>query len=318
MRAIALAAVLLPAAALGDVPLVVTDIGPVHSLAAMAMEGLGEPRLLVPGGTSPHDFALRPSDAEALAEADLVVLNGGGLAPAAERAAADLAPDAARLDLMALAATSRLTAREGATLEAHDHDGGREEEGHGDEDDGHEDQGDHEALGRVDPHGWLDPANGRAWLAAIADALAGADPENADRYAANAARGAERIDAAEGAAREALAGASGAPFLVAHDSLGYFEDALGLTAAAALAGLDAAAPGPRRIEAARAALEESGAACIFVETGESARLAERVAEGTPARVVEIDPLGARLDHGAALYPALIERLAADMAACLGG
>ena len=326
MRLLVLAA-LLPAAALAEVPQVVTDIAPVHSLAAMAMEGLGEPALLVPSGASPHGFALRPSDARALEAAGLVVLNGGGLAPAAERAAADLAPGAVRIDLMALERTHRLTAREGAALEAHDHDGdheghgGDDHEAHGDEDHGDEHgHGDHDghAGDDFDPHGWLDPANAKAWLAAMAAALAEADPGNADRYAANAAAGAQRIDAAAGAAREALAPVADAPFLVAHDSLAYLEDAFGLTAAGAVAGLDAEAPGPRRVEAARAVLKGSGAACVFTETGEPSPLAERVAEGTAARLVEIDPLGARLDPGPGLYPALLERLAADMAACLGG
>ena len=319
MRQFALAA-LLPAAALAEVPQVVTDIPPVHSLAAMAMEGLGEPALLVPGGTSPHDFALRPSDARALEAAGLVILNGGGLAPAAERAAADLAPSAVRIDLMDLPETRRLPAREGASLEAHDHDDEHGEAGH-EGAHGHEDgDGDHDghAQGDVDPHGWLDPANGKLWLGAIADALAASDPGNADRYAANAAAGAGLIDAAAAAAREALAPVADAPFLVAHDSLGYFEEAFGLAATGAVAGLDAAAPGPRRVEGARAALQGSGAACVFTEVGESSPLAGRVVEGTAAAVVEIDPLGARQGPGPALYPALIERLAADMAGCLGG
>ena len=325
MRRTFLACFLLPSAALAEVPQVVTDIAPVHSLAAMAMEGLGEPALLVPGGASPHGFALRPSDARALGAADLVILNGGDLAPAAERAAADLAPGAVRIELMALERTHRLTAREGAALQAHDHDGdheghggdGHDDEDHGDDEHGHGDHDD-DAGDDFDPHGWLDPANAKAWLAAIAAALAEADPGNADRYAANAAAGAQRIDAAAGAAREALAPVADAPFLVAHDSLAYLEDAFGLTAAGAVAGLDAAAPGPRRVEAARAALEGSGASCVLTEISEPSPLAGRVAEGTAARLAEIDPLGARLEPGPALYPDLLVALSTDIAACLGG
>ena len=48
----------------------------------------------------------------------------------------------------------------------------------------------------MDPHAWLDPENGKVWLAAIADALAAADPDHADAYRANAAAGASEIDAA--------------------------------------------------------------------------------------------------------------------------
>ena len=304
MRLIALFVALIPFVAQADVPRVVTDIPPVHSLVALVMEGVGEPRLLVPGGTSPHDFALRPSDAEALAGANIVILNGGGLAPAAERAAADLASGARRIDLMALDGTLRLDLREGAALESE-----HAEETHA---------GTHaEAHDTADPHGWLDPSNAKAWIAAISAALTEADPGNAGRYRANAVAAAAGIGEAAAAAAEALGPVADRPFLIAHDSLHYFEAAFGLHAVAAVAASDAAAPGPRRIEAARGALERSAAPCVFVEVGEPARLAERVAEGTGAAVAEIDPLGARIEPGPALYPALIERLAADMAACLG-
>ena len=53
-------------------PKVVTSILPVHSLAAAVMEGAGKPRLLVRGAASPHAYAMRPSDARALAGADLI------------------------------------------------------------------------------------------------------------------------------------------------------------------------------------------------------------------------------------------------------
>ena len=41
--------------ALADAPRVATDIPPVHFLAAMVMEGVGTPDLLLPPGASPHD-----------------------------------------------------------------------------------------------------------------------------------------------------------------------------------------------------------------------------------------------------------------------
>lgn len=52
---------------------VVVTIPPIHSLAASVMEGVGEPRLLVKGASSEHTYAMRPSDARALAGADVVI-----------------------------------------------------------------------------------------------------------------------------------------------------------------------------------------------------------------------------------------------------
>lgn len=62
-----------PPAALAAEPVgVVTSIKPVHSLVAGVMQGVAEPTLLVKGAASPHSFSLRPSDARALNQADLV------------------------------------------------------------------------------------------------------------------------------------------------------------------------------------------------------------------------------------------------------
>jgi len=67
------AAMILPLPALADVPRVMTDIAPIHSLTAQVMGDLGTPDLLLPPGADPHDFALRPSDAAALGNADIVI-----------------------------------------------------------------------------------------------------------------------------------------------------------------------------------------------------------------------------------------------------
>ena len=58
---------------------VVASIKPIHSLVAGVMQGVAEPTLLVKGATSPHSFNLRPSDARALNQADLVFWVGEDL-----------------------------------------------------------------------------------------------------------------------------------------------------------------------------------------------------------------------------------------------
>ena len=109
--------------AAADVPKVVADIAPVHSLVAKVMEGIGSPDLIVPNETSPHDYRLRPADAEALENAKLVFWMGEGLTPWMERALTALGNDANVVELLALNETEVLPFREGALFEAHaDHD----------------------------------------------------------------------------------------------------------------------------------------------------------------------------------------------------
>ena len=53
-------------------PKVVVTIKPLHALVAQVMAGVGSPELLVKGAASPHSYALKPSEARALNNADLV------------------------------------------------------------------------------------------------------------------------------------------------------------------------------------------------------------------------------------------------------
>lgn len=50
---------------------VVVTIKPLHALVAQVMTGAGSPELLVSGTSSPHTYALKPSDAAKLSHADI-------------------------------------------------------------------------------------------------------------------------------------------------------------------------------------------------------------------------------------------------------
>lgn len=130
------ALVALPAQA--EPPDVVTDILPVHSLVAAVMDGLGAPKLLIDGSTSPHDFAMRPSQAAALQNADIVIWMGEELTPSIGRAVANLSGDAHALKLLDVDGTTQLEYREGPLFGDHDHDAHAEKEaGHDHDHDKH-------------------------------------------------------------------------------------------------------------------------------------------------------------------------------------
>ena len=78
LLAVSVTTALLGSTALAEAPSVSADIPPVHSLVARVMDGVGTPNLIVQTGASPHGYMLRPSEAAALQEADLVFLDGRG------------------------------------------------------------------------------------------------------------------------------------------------------------------------------------------------------------------------------------------------
>lgn len=322
-----LAAVLAAAPARAEPPRVVADIAPVHSLAALVMRGAGAPDLLLPPGASPHGHALRPSEAAALDAAEVVFHVGGGLTPWLHGALDRLAGDARVIELMDLPGTVRLDFRENALFEdepaaqhGQDHDHDHAESHEEDHDHGHEDghEGEGHAHEGLDPHGWLDPENGKLWLDAIAEALADLDPENAALYRRNAEAGKAEIDAAASRIEARLAPVRGARFVVFHDAYQYFERRFGLGVVGAILLGDAASPGPARLADLRGALRDQDIACVFAEPQFDPGLIDAVAEGSGARVAVLDPQGAALAPGAGFYVALLQTLAEDAAACLGG
>ena len=58
---------------------VVASIKPIHSLASYLMDGINKPDLIVDGYASPHGFALKPSHAKMLQEADIIFYVGEDL-----------------------------------------------------------------------------------------------------------------------------------------------------------------------------------------------------------------------------------------------
>ena len=285
----------------GAGPTVVTSIAPVHSLVARVMLGAGSPYLLLPPGASPHDHALRPSDAAALERAALVFWIGPRLEPWVERPLAMLAKGVRVVRLSDTAGLTRLARREGAAFEAHDHNSGPDPD-----------------ADEPDPHLWLDPENAKLWLGAIATALAKYDPDNRALYLANVGAARAELDALSIEIDARLAPVRGRPYVVFHDAFHYFENRFAIEAAGAVALSDARVPGPARIASIREHIRALGAVCLFREPQYRAALVATVAEGTGIRIGLLDPLGASLQPGPGLYPDLMRGLADSLADCLGG
>ena len=287
--------VLLPiAAARAEPPRVIADIAPVQSLVAMVMGELGMPDLLLPPNASPHDHSLRPSEAAAVARADLVVWIGPDLTPWMAGTITRLAGRADILTLAEAPGTTRLPLRMGPDLAGH-------------------------VKGRTDPHMWLDPDNAETWLDAIAGALGRLDPENATTYAANARAGQARIAGTRDAAAQVLAPFRDLPLLLDHDWFQYFQVRFGLKVIGALSDSEAAQPGPARLLAlARIVRASQGPLCILAERPVKLAAFRPVLGAAAPRVAEADPIGAALAPGPGLYPALISALAEAIASCASG
>lgn len=290
---------------------VVATIKPVHALVAGVMEGVGQPTLLVGGRASPHSFALKPSDARALNEADVFFRVSEAVEPFTAKLVKSLPASVGVVTLADAPGVETLGARTGGTFEAHSH----EHESvakiwaadHG--------EGDHDGESR-DGHVWLDPENAKRMVAEIARALAAASPGDAATFDRNAARVTAEIDALEARLKRELEPVRDKPFVVFHDAYQYFERRFGLDAVGSITVSPEAAPSARRLIELRRKIAGLGAACVFGEPQFSPNLVAAVAEGTGARTGTLDPEGALVAPGPAAYSALLTNLAAGLVACL--
>lgn len=309
LRSLTLSALLagflaLPVVAAAPPPDVVVTVKPLHSLVSGVMRGVGEPYLLVRGAANPHAFALRPSDAKALAGAELVVWAGSPVETFMDKPLATLAKGAQVLTLVNEPSVRLLPVRKGGAWEAHDHDHTHEERP--------------EAELGSDGHVWLDPLNAKAITDLIAARLSALDPSRATTYQANATRQKQALDTLDAEMRAALAPLKDRPFIVFHDAYHYLEDRYGLNAAGAITVSPDQPPGAGRLKTLRERINQAGAVCVFAEPQFEPALVRTLAQGTKARTGVLDPEGASITDGPELYGQLMRFNLRSLVDCLSG
>ena len=322
------------AAARAEAPSVVVSIKPIHSLVSAIMQGVGEPSLIVEGAASPHTYSLKPSNAAALQDADVIFWVGHGLEAFLEKPLESLGGKATVVELEDAPGLEKLPFREGGPFEAHTHEG---EEGHdhahedhshdtdghdhAKEAEGHEHGGEagHEGHehGEFDMHLWLSPENARAIAAEAAKILAEKDPANAETYNRNLAGLNDKLAALDKELAETVAPIKDKPFIVFHDAYQYFEHHYGVLAAGSITVSPETLPGAERLTQIRDKVKTLGATCVFAEPQFEPKLVNVVIEDTPAKSGTLDPEAATLDPGPDLYFTLMKSIATSLRDCLG-
>ena len=297
-------------------PKVVVTIKPIHALVADVMSGVGTPALLVDGSASPHTFTLRPSTAQAVAEADVFIRVSPSLEPFTQKISAVLPSQAKLVTLVDAPGVRLLPRREGGTFDAHQHDhehGDADGDEHGDHHAGHHDD---EDTGGADPHIWLDPENAKAIANEVAKVLSQRDPQHAPVFAANAAALGKRLDAVSKDIDAELKPLRGRPFIIFHDSTQYFETRFDVLAAGSITVSPAVQPSARRLSEVRRKIEALGAVCVFAEPGYQPQLVQAVIEGSHAMTGEIDAEAQLLKPSPELYFDLLRSTARSIQSCL--
>lgn len=169
--------------------------------------------LVGPDGDA-HVFQPTPADAQAVAAATVLFVNGLGFEGWMDRLV-----ESAEYKGTVVVATMGVTLREMTADEGHDL---------ADNEAAEEAEHDHDAT---DPHAWQSVANVRTYVANIEAGLAAADPAGAETYRANAAAYTAQLDALDVEIKAMVAAlpADRRTIVTSHDAFGYFAAAYGMT-----------------------------------------------------------------------------------------
>ncbi|WP_300270362.1 zinc ABC transporter substrate-binding protein [Halomonas sp.] len=242
------------------------------SILADMVENVGGEHVAVTALVGPdsdaHVYSPRPSDARALAEADLVVFNGLQFEGWMER----LVDASGYPGPLVVAAEGIEEVAEAEEADGHDDHDHAAEDAHGHE--GH----DH---GDIDPHGWQDLGLGSVYVANIRDGLIAADPDNAEAYRANAEGYLGEIEATDAEIRALLAEIpAGTSVITGHDSFGHFAHAYGLRFLSPQGLSTEADPSAADMAALIEVIREQEVRALFHENMTSPALLEQLAEET--------------------------------------
>ena len=306
---------------------VVASIKPIHSLASYLMNGVAKPDLIVDGYASPHGFAMKPSHAKMLQNADLIFWVGEDLENFLEKPLGSIAKKAEKIELMQVKGLQILKFRERNIFDDHD-DHGHDDHGKKDDHDDHDhdshakkedhdddDHDDHEghAHGEFDPHIWLDPINAKVILFEMSKHLIENDPKNEKIYRDNLSKGYKEIDKLTKDVSSELSNSVAS--IVFHDAYQYFEKRFSVNILGAFTVNTDIMPGAEQLAEIREVIEHDKVACVFSEPQFNPDIIKAVAKDMNIKTGVVDPLGATLNPGKDLYFSLIKNMSASFKGC---
>jgi zinc/manganese transport system substrate-binding protein len=259
-----------------------------------------------------HDFEPRPKDSKALAQAQLLLVNGLGFETWMPRLVQ--ASGFKGLEVVATRGITprRLSAGEQALERAEERRAGH----------GHEKRRQPEAAPTdVDPHAWQSLSNGLVYVQNITAGLIKADPAHAADYQSHADMYIAQIKALDAKLKQALAAIPEArrKVVTSHDAFGYFGLAYGVQFISATGISSEAEPSAREMARLIDQIKKEHVPAVFLENITNPKLIRQISRETGAKIggeLYSDALAAP-DQPAGTYLGMFEWNAGKLIYALG-
>jgi zinc transport system substrate-binding protein len=236
----------------GEAPQVVAALYPYAYVAERVAGHAAAVSNLTASGAEPHDLELSPQQVADLTEADVVIYQQG-FQPAVDEAVGQDG-DGRLIEVSAVAPLADTGAGPG------------------------------------DPHLWLDPTRLVPVASAVADQLAGVDPDGAAEYAANAGDLIAELRRLDADFRSGLADCERDVFVTSHAAFGYLALRYGLEMVPIAGITPDSEPSPARLAELRDLVDREGVTTVFAETLADPAIAETLATEAGVQVAVLDPV----------------------------
>ncbi len=234
-------------------PQVSASIKPLQMIAQAITEGISAPSLIIGAGQDPHHPALKPSERQKLANADLVLWVGPNL-------------ESAFAQLLDRDSTAVLTAYDLIV------------------------ESDLAITDSNDAHIWLSTETSRIIAAALTAKLVTLDALNQEAYEKNLVDFFAALDLLDSAIKNLLVGLFNNAFAVYHNAFTYYEKQFGLQHVASFTDNEEVQPGVRKILEVREILSAFEVTCLLLEPANNVDEIRQLT-GREMNMVTIDVLG---------------------------
>lgn len=268
---------------------ILTSIKPIQMITYELTLDVNEPEVLLGANTSPHDYALRPSDVKKIRAADLVIWYGKDLEPFLSKTLSS------HHNVLSISQIDGLKLRE-FNGEQHEHDGHNH--------------------GTHDPHFWLGIEPVKQVAEAITKRLVQSDNRHAEQYQANLAQFLAQLDSNHQTILQRMGTISGKGYYVFHDAYGYFEQQYHLNNLGHFTVSPDRKPGAKTLITIKNSIINNEAKCVFSEPQFTPAVIDTVTRGTKVKTGVLDPLGADIKVKSGSYFELLNQLSNNFYTCL--
>ena len=282
---------------------IISSVKPIAFITQAISDGVTNTDILLPDGTSPHTYSLKPSDLAKIKTAELIIWVGEDLETFMPTVLKSIDKDKQieLMDIPTIKSLLRTSTNNHDQRETHTHN--------------HDSDNDHH-HGEYDEHIWLSPKIAKEIAQAVHDKLITIYPDKKDIIDENLNEFTVKLAETEQNIAKKLINVQNSGYFVFHDAYGYFESQFGLKNLGSFTINPAVQPGVQTVYAIKRELKEHQAVCVFREPQFSPAVIEKIVNGTDVRIGELNPLGTDITLSKNAYSQFLLRLTQQLLDCL--